>query len=95
MSALEPFKVMLKQEFYFSMPKTSASFCRAGHTVLWSFFWINSHCTCSLPITLVGILSGRPALMVVICWVLFWASLIVAILASPVSTLAGAAGAGS
>ena len=36
MSALEPFKVMSKQEFQFSMPKTSASFCRAGHTVLGS-----------------------------------------------------------
>ena len=33
MSALEPFKVMVKQEFMFSMPKTAASFCRAGHTV--------------------------------------------------------------
>ena len=37
MSALEPFKVMVKQEFMFSMPKTAASFCRAGHTVPLAF----------------------------------------------------------
>ena len=35
MSALEPFKIMSKLEFTISMPKTSASFCRAGHTVGW------------------------------------------------------------